>query len=177
MIKTFALGVLMLIGLAGFSQAQKTTVETKYRKISQMIADSQKGNGLFTDLLGSQMLPANDKTESTVLSAINFPNSVKVKFTGRIRKMSKSRKEIVNKWLTDYAEKPHVRYFYVNEIEVEEDGAKYWVMAHENAVVAKLKNSAELKGETILKMKILGYRKKGRTVEPFLLADEQAATV
>lgn len=143
--------------------------ETKYHKISQMIADSRKANGMFADLLGG-MLPAANKTESTVLSAINFPNSVKVSFTGKIRKLSKQRKEIVNKWLKDYAEKPDARYFYVNEIEVEEDGAKYWVMAHENIVVTPLKSIAQ-KDSVVLKMKILGYSTKGKTIEYYLLAD------
>lgn len=168
MIKNLAFAALLLLSLAGFSYGQPTN-ETKYRKISQMIADSRKVNGIFTDLLGG-MMPVSDKTESTVLSAVNLPNSVKVKFTGKIRKLSKQRKEIVNKWLKDYAHKPDARYYYVNEIEVEEDEVKYWVMAHENIVVTPLKNDAQ-KDSVILQLKILGYTTKGKTTDYYLLTD------
>lgn len=168
MIKNFAFAALLVLSAVGFSYGQPTN-ETKYRKISEMIADSRKVNGIFTDLLGG-MMPASDKTESTVLSAVNLPNSVKVKFTGKIRKLSKQRKEIVNKWLKDYAEKPDARYYYVNEIEVEEDGVKYWIMSHENLVVTPLKTAAQ-NDLVILQLKILGYTTRGKTTDYYLLAD------
>lgn len=164
----FVFAVLLLLILAGFADGQSTD-KVQYRKISQMIADSRKANGIFADLLGG-MMPVSDKTESTVLSAINFPNSVKVNFTGKVRKLSKQRKEIVTKWLKEYAGKADARYFYVKEVEVEEDGAKYWVMAHENLVVTPLKSAAR-KDSVILQMKILGSTTKGKTTDYYLLAD------
>lgn len=168
MIRNLIFFSLLLFVPAGFSYGQ-TADKVQYRKISRMIADSRKANGIFADLLGG-MMPVSDKTESTVLSAINLPNSVRVNFTGKVRKLSKQRKEIVTKWLKDYAGKPDARYYYVNEIEVEEEGTKYWVMAHENIVVTPLKTAAQ-KDAIVLQMKILGYTTKGKMIDYYLLAD------
>jgi uncharacterized protein YxeA len=158
--------ILVCFGIGSFAQKQQ-----EYRKISEMIADSQKIGGLLTGLLGDN-LPSSDNIETTNLSAINFPNSVKVKFAGETRKISKSRKKAVDRWLKDYAKTPDAKKFYINEIEVEENGIKYWLMAHENNVVAKLKNSAKKDDEIILSAKILGYSKKGATTDYFLLVDD-----
>lgn len=149
---------------AVFAQAQQKT-----RKISEMISDSQRVNGLLTGLLGSMSSPEN--AETTSLSAVNFPNAVKVINLDETRKLSKLRKKAVDKWLKDYAQTPSEKKFYINEIAVEEDGARYWIMAHETAVVGKLRNASKKSDEIILNLKILGYYKKGQTTDYFLLAE------
>jgi hypothetical protein len=159
---------LILFCLMSFGFGQKTD-EVKYRKITEMIEYSQKTNGMLSDLLGGMGMPNN--SETTILTAINFPNQVKVKYSDDIQKMSKPRKKIADQWLKEYAAQPSMRPFYINEIQVEEDNVKYWIMAHENMVVSKLKNSAQKNSEIILNLKILGYRKKGQSIEYFLLAD------
>ncbi len=165
--KTLIAAILIIVALTVNSFAQKPQ---KYRKISEMIADSQRIGNLFAGLLGGNSA-VSDNTETTSLSAVNFPNSVKVKYTGEIRPISKSRKKAVDAWLKQYAKQSAARKFYVNEIEVEEDGVKYWVMAHENDVIAKLRTSAKKDDEIILSAKILGFYKKGATTDYFLLAD------
>lgn len=157
---------LTLLVFAGFSFAQKNA-DKKYGKISEMIGASQKIGGLFSGLLG-EMPPGG---ETTNLSAVNFPNSVKVKYSGETRKISKARKKAVDKWLKDYAKTDGEKKFYANEISVEEDGKRYWIMAHENNVLGKLKSAVQKTGEIVLKLKILGYYQKGDNTDYFLLAD------
>ena len=158
--------IFVVLIVNSFAQNQQ-----KNGKISEMIAGSQKIGGLLSGLLGDN-LPSSGNVEMTNLSAVNFPNSVKVKFTGETRKISKSRKKVVDTWLKDYAKTPDAKKFYINEIEVEENGVKYWLMAHENNVVAKLKSAAQKDTEIVLSAKILGYSKKGTKTDYFLLADD-----
>lgn len=159
-----SLGLIFAIGTFG----GQISAQTKYGKISEMIKASQRIGGMLSGLFGDA--PAN--AEQTNLSAINFPNSVKVKYLGDVQKIDKSRKKAADKWLKDYAKKEADKKFYVSEIQVEEDGARYWIMAHENNVVAKLKESGKTNSEIVLKLKILGYHKKGDTTDYFLLADD-----
>ncbi|MEP6900503.1 MAG: hypothetical protein ABJA66_02065 [Actinomycetota bacterium] len=165
--KILIIAVLIFVGLNANGFAQK---QQKYRKISEMITDSQRVGGLLAGLLGGNSA-ASGNLETTSLSAVNFPNSVKVKYTGETRKISKPRKKAVDTWLKEYAKQSDARKFYVNEIEVEENGVRYWIMAHENNVIAKLKSSAKKNDEVVLKLKILGYSKKGDTTDYFLLSD------
>lgn len=143
--------------------------QSGYGKISEMIKAAQRISGMLSGMLGDGKMP--DNTETVSLIGINFPNSVKVKYLGEVQKTDKPRKKAVDKWLKDYAEKGADKKFYVNEIQVEENGIKYRVTAHENNVIDKLKADAKVNDEVILKMKILGFYKKGNTTEYILLAD------
>ena len=165
--KIFIIAFLISCVLSGNAFAQK---QQKTRKISEMINDSQRTNNLLGDLLGGG-LENSGNAELTILSAITFPNAVKVKYLDETQKLSKSRKKAVDKWLKDYNKTPDAKKFYVNEIAVEEDGVRYWIMAHETAVIGKLKSSAKKDDEIILKLRILGYYKKGETTDYFLLAE------
>ena len=160
-----AVFVLLVFSVNSFAQSSQ-----KYRKISEMIADSQKTTGLFSDLLGADLLGTNS-VETTMLSAVTFPNEVKVKNLGEKQKLSKTRKKSTDKWLKEYGEMASEQKFYVNEIAVEEDGKRFWIIAHEKSVVEKLKNSAKSGDEIILKMRILGFYKKGQTTDYFLMAE------
>lgn len=165
--KIFIIALLISCVLGGNVFAQK---QQKTRKISEMIADSQKTNNLLAGLLGGGM-ENSDNAELTILSAITYPNAVKVEYLNETQKLSKPRKKAVDKWLKDYKKTPDAKKFYVNEIAVEEDGVRYWIMAHETAVVGKLESSAKKDDEIILNLRIFGYYKKGKTTEYFLLAE------
>ena len=138
------------------------------RKISEMIAASQKTGSLMTGLLGG--LENSENAEITNLSAITFPNAVTVKYSNETRKIGKTRKKALDRWLKEYAGKNAEKKFYVNETAVEEDGVRYWIMAHETAVLEKLKNTAA-GGEIALNVRIFGYYRKGATTDYFLLAE------
>src|SRR5687767_4133849 len=85
------------------------------RKISEMIADSQKtGNLLSGLLLGTGQADSKD-VEITNLTAIAFPNAVKIKYLNETRKIGKTRKKALDKWLKDYAEKASEKKFYTRE--------------------------------------------------------------
>lgn len=165
--KIFIIAFLISCVFGGSVFGQK---QQKLRKISEMIADSQKTNNLLAGLMGGAV-ENSDNAELTMLSAITYPNTVRVKYLSETQKLSKARKKTVDKWLKEYNKSPDAKKFYVNEIAVEEDGARYWVMAHETAVVEKLKSSAKKDDEIILNMRILGYYKKGKTIDYFLLAE------
>lgn len=165
--KIFIIGALIfcLGGADNFAQNRKNP-----RKISEMIADAQKTGNLMSDLLGGT--PADSKNvEITNLTAITFPNAATVKNLNETRKIGKTRKKALDKWLKDYAEKASEKKFYVNEIAVEEDGVRYWIMAHETAVLAKLKNAAQANEAIVLNLRIFGYYRKGSTTDYFLLAE------
>jgi len=162
--KIFIGAVLFLLVFGVNASAQK------FRKISEMIGDSQKTNGLLSGLLGADSGGANS-AETTMLSAITFPNDVKVKYLGETQKLSKTRKKATEKWLKEYGEMASQQKFYTNEIAVEEDGTRYWIISHEKNVIEKLKNSAKKDDEIILKMRILGFYKKGQTTDYFLMAE------
>lgn len=162
--KLFIGAVLLLLVFGVHVSAQKLG------KISEMIAASQKTNDLLPDLIGADLSGANS-AETTFLSTITFPNDVKVKNLGETRKLSKTRKNATDKWLKKYAETPSEQRFYTNEIAVEENGKRYWIIAHEKAVVEKLKSAAQKGDEIILKMRILGFYKKGRTTDYYLMAE------
>lgn len=164
--KIFIVAVVFLFVFSVNSFAQNSQ---KYRKISEIIADSQKTNGLFSDLLGAD-LPGTNSAEKTLLSAATFPNEVKVKYLGEQQKLSKTRKKSTDKWLKDYGETASEQKFYVNEIAVEEDGKRFWIISHEKNVIEKLKNSVKKGDEVVLKMRILGFYKKGQTTDYFLMA-------
>lgn len=165
--KIFIIAFLIFCVLSGGSLAQK---QQKTRKISEMINDSQRTSGLLAGLMGGGM-ENSENAELTILSAITYPNKVKVKYLDETQKLSKPRKKAVDKWLKDYNKTPDAKKFYVSETAVEEDGVRYWIMAHETAVVGKLKSSAKKDDEIILNLRILGYYKKGKTTEYFLLAE------
>jgi RNA binding exosome subunit len=154
-----------IFGGSAFAQNQQKT-----RKISEMINDSQRTNGILAGLMGAGS-ENSDNTELTMLSAITYPNSVRMKYLDETQKLSKARKKAVDKWLKDYNKTPDAKKFYVNEIAVEEDGVRYWIIAHETAVAGKLKSSAKKDDEIILNLRILGYYKKGKTTDYFLLAE------
>lgn len=141
----------------------------KSGKISEMISAANKTGNLVSGLLGGDFLNS-ETAEITNLSAITFPNSVKVKYRGETEKIGKARKKAIDKWLKDYAEKSAEKKFYINQIAAEEDGKKYWIMAHENSVVGKLK-TVKKDDEIILNLQIIGYHKKGKTIDYFLVAD------
>ena len=165
--KIFIIAFLIFAVFSGNVLAQN---QRKSRKISEMIADSQSTSGLLAGLLGGG-LENSDNAELTILSAITYPNTVKAKYLNETQKLSKSRKKAVDKWLKEYNKTPDARKFYVNEIAVEEDGIRYWIMAHETAVISKLKSSAKKDDEITLNLRILGYYKKGKTIDYFLLAE------
>jgi len=165
--KIFIIAILISCVFSANIFAQK---QQKVRKISEMISDSQKTNNLLAGLLGGNSI-GSDNAEMTVLSAITYPNAVKVKYLNETQKLSKQRKKTVDKWLKEYNKTPDAKKFYVNEIAVEEDSVRYWIMAHETEVVGKLKNSAKKDDEITLNLRILGYYKKGQTTDYFLLAE------
>ncbi len=103
---------------------------------------------------------------------VNFPGSVKVIYLDEARKISKSRKKAVDTWLSDYAKTSGEKRFYINEIQVAEGAEKYWIMARENNVIARLKTSSRKNDEVVLKLKILGYYRKGKITDYFLLAED-----
>ncbi|HVE56609.1 MAG TPA: hypothetical protein VNB22_07255 [Pyrinomonadaceae bacterium] len=165
--KIFIIAFLIFCVSSGGTFAQK---QQKTRKISEMINDSQRTNGLLAGLLGGDST-VSDNAEMTILSAITYPNKVKVKYLDETQKLSKPRKKAVDKWLKDYNKTPDAKKFYTNETAVEEDGVRYWIIAHETAVIEKLKSSAKKDEEIILNLRILGYFRKGKTTEYFLLAE------
>jgi hypothetical protein len=165
--KIFIIAFLIFSVLSGNGFAQQ---QQKTRKISEMISDSQRTNGLLAGLMGAGS-ENSDNAELTILSAITYPNAVRIKYLDETQKLSKARKKTVDKWLKDYNKTPDAKKFYVNEIAVEEDGVRYWIMAHETAIVGKLKSSAKKDDEVILNLRILGYYKKGKTTDYFLLAE------
>lgn len=165
--KIFIIAVLIFCagGVDALAQNQKNA-----RKLSEMIADSQKTGNLLSGILGGG--PAgSENAEITNLTAITFPNAVKVKYLDETRKIGKIRKKALDKWLKDYGEKDSEKKFYINEIAVEEDGVRYWIMAHDTAVVAKLKSAARKNDEIVLNVRIFGYYRKGATTDYFLLAE------
>lgn len=164
--KLFIAAFLIFTSLSANISAQK---EEKTGKISEMIAAANKTGNLFSGLLGG-VFPDSENAEITNLSRINFPASVKVKYLGETEKIGKPRKKAIDKWLKDYAEKSAEKKFYVNQIAAEEDGKKYWIMAHENSVMSKLK-ATEKDDEIILNLRVIGYYKKGKTIDYFLVAD------
>ena len=169
--KNLIIAALIALCLATAVFGQETG-ETKYGRISQMIEAAQKAGGVFSDLSGSGGAAGMpDNSESTFLSAVNFPTSVEVKYLGETRRIGKERKKAVDKWLREYARKPDAKMFYTNEFLVEEDGVKYWIMAHENTVVARLSGYSRINDEVSLRLKIPGFYKKGKTIDYFLLAD------
>lgn len=164
--KLFIAAFLIFGFLSANVSAQK---DEKSGKISEMISAANKTGSFVSGLLGGGF-PDSENAEITGLSAITFPNSVKVKYLGETEKINKPRKKAIDKWLKEYAEKPAGKKFYVNQIAVEEDGREYWVMAHENSVIGKLK-TAEKADEIILNLRIIGYYKKGKTIDYFLVAE------
>lgn len=142
--------------------------DEKIGTIGEMISASNKTKNFVSGLLGGDFIDS-DNAEITNLSAVTFPNSVKVKYLGETEKITKPRKKALDKWLRDYAEQSAEKRFYVNQIAAEEDGRKYWIMAHEKLVVEQLK-SAKKGDEIILNLRIIGYYKKGKTVDYFLVA-------
>lgn len=164
--KLFIAAFLIFVGLGANISAQDNE---KLGKISEMISAADNTGILFSGLLGGDFVDS-ENAEIINLSAITFPNSVKVKFLGETEKISKPRKKAIDKWLKDYAEKSGEKKFYIQQIAVEEDGKKYWIMAHENSVVAKLK-TVRKDDEIILNLRIIGYYKKGKTIGYFLVAD------
>lgn len=164
--KLFIAAFLIFVSLGANVSAQDTE---KSGKISEMISAADKTGNLVSGLLGGGFLDS-ENAEITSLTAITFPNAVKVKFLGETETIGKPRKKAIDKWLKDYAEKSAERKFYVNQIVVEEDGKKYRIMAHENSVIGKLK-SVKKDDEIILNLRIIGYYKKGKTTDYFLVAD------
>lgn len=164
--KLFIAAFLIFAGLGVNVSAQDNE---KPGKISEMISAANKTGNLVSGLLGGGF-PDSENVEITNLSAITFPNSVKVKFLGETEKIGKVRKKAIDKWLRDYAEKSAEKKFYINQIAAEEDGKKYWIMAHENSVVGKLK-AVKKDDEIVLNLRIIGYYKKGKTIDYFLVAD------
>ncbi|MCD9185602.1 MAG: hypothetical protein LUM44_04160 [Pyrinomonadaceae bacterium] len=160
--------VLILLIFSADSFSQKSQ---KLRKIREMITDSQKNNSLFSGLLGADV-STDSSVETTMLSAITFPNKIKVKYLDENHKLSKNRKKLVDKWLAEYGEKGSEKKFYLNEIAVEEEGTRYWIISHEKNVIEKLKNSVKKDDEMILQMRLLGYHKKGQTIDYLLMAED-----
>ncbi len=158
--KIFIAAVFIFAGFAAETFAQTSTIE-------KMINSQQKTGNLLAGLLGANDLPSNN-TEFTDLSAINFPNTVKVSYLDETRKLGKIRKNAVDKWLKNYNKTPADKKFYVNETLVEENGETYWIIVKES-VLETLKSKRK-NDSIILKMKILGSYRKGATVDYFLLA-------
>lgn len=152
--------------------AQKTEAP-KYRKISEMIASYQKLNGLFKDTFKLNVPePEEYEThETTILGAITFPNLVKVQYMAKKRVINQIRKEAVNKWWKDFGGFEEMRYFYANEIQVKEDNQTYWIMADENHVITPLEKSVRKNETVVLKMRILGYHRKGKNFDFFLMTE------
>ena len=165
--KIFIIAVLIFCAGALNISAQN---QKNARKISEMIAGSQKTGNLMSGLFGGGSANS-ENAEITNLTAITFPNAVTVKNLNESRKIGKIRKKALDKWLKDYAEKGSEKKFYINEIAVEENGVRYWIMAHETAVLEKLKNEAQANEEIILNVRIFGYYRKGSTTDYFLLAE------
>ena len=153
--------------------AAQTPVQPATRKISEMIADYQKLNGLYTGTFKLNIPKPEDydKSETTILGVITFPNSVKVKYLAKTREINRIRKDAVNKWWKDFGGVADKRYFFVNEIKVKEDSATYWIMADENHVITKLEKTVKKNRTATLKMRILGYHRKGRKFDFFLMAE------
>lgn len=165
--KIFITAFLILSVLGGAAAAQ-TTVKT--RKIGEIIADSEKTRGMLAGLLGDATVNAPN-AETMVLTALTFPNDVRVKYLGETQKTGKTRKKAIDKWLTDYNRTPDERKFYVKELAVEEDGTRYWIVAHAENVLEKLARSVKKGDEVILRLRFLGYHRKGPTTDYFLLAE------
>jgi hypothetical protein len=171
-IKILLVALILLFAPSPKAFAQKTEAP-KYRKISEMIADYQKLNGLYRDTFKLKVPePEEYEThETTIIGVITFPNSVKVKNLVRKRRISDLRKEAVNKWWKDFGGVAEMRYFFVNEIQVKEDNKTYWVMADENHVITPLEKPAAKNKTVILKMRILGYHRTGKKFDFFLMAE------
>lgn len=165
--KKIFIAAAIVCGLVGAGFGQENVRQDR-QKISRMIADSEKTNAMLAGMMGIESGAAGN-SETTILSAVTFPNAVEVKFLGETKKIEKNRKKAADKWLSEHAKTPAARKFYVSEMLVEQDGARYWIMAHEVAVIGKIKNRA---GETlILKMRVLGFTRKGANTDYYLLAD------
>ena len=164
--KLFIAAFLIFVSLCANVSAQDNE---KSGKISEMISAANRTGSLVSGLLGGGF-PDSENAEITNLSAITFPNAVKVKYLGETEKIGKPRKKAIDKWLKDYAERSAEGKFYVNQITVEEDGKKYRIMAHEDSVIGKLKN-VKKDDEIILNLRVIGYYKKGKTIDYFLVAD------
>ena len=170
--------IILALFVCLFVQSQisfaQTAAKKEYRKISEMIADYEKLNGIYKDTFKMDIPLPEDygKSETTILGAITYPNWVKVKYSAKSHKIDSIRKEAVNRWWKDFDGFADNRYFYANEIKVEEDNKPYWLMADENHVINKLKDAAK-KGETVvLHVQIIGYHRKGKKYDYFLMADK-----
>ena len=136
--------------------------------IKEMISRRQTAGAMMSDVFGLDDSPMQN-AELTSLSAIKFPNAVKVEYLSETRKLGKIRKKAVDKWLKDFGKTPADKKFYVNETLVAENNVNYWIIAKES-VLEQLK--ARQKNDSIvLKLKILGYYRKGSIVDYFLMTD------
>ena len=137
-------------------------------KIAEMISATERTNSMMSSVLGA-LGSDGANMEMTNLSAVNFPNTVEVKYLGETRKLSKTRKKAVDKWLKDFADAPGDKKFYTQETLVSENGTNYWIIAKQS-VLDELK--AKQKNDSVkMKLKILGLYRKGTTTDYFLLTD------
>lgn len=159
--KLFIVAFLIFGALTFNAFGQKTT-------IAEMISANQKTSSMLTSILG--MDDAGKKNaEMTNLSAINFPTTAEVKYLDETRKLSKIRKKAIDKWLKDFGNAPADRKFYTQETLVSENDVNYWIIAKES-VIEQLKTKQ--KNDSVkMKVKILGFYRKGSTTDYFLLTD------
>lgn len=160
-----------------FVQTQSSFAQTnnsqEFRKISEMIASYQKLNGLYTDTFKLKVPKPEeyDKVETTILGAITFPNKVKVTYLAKKRGISKLRKDAVNKWWQDFGENSFKGVYYQHEILVKEGNITYWIMSDDYLVVRYFEEAIKKNEEVMLRLRILGYQRKGNKFDFFLMAE------
>lgn len=136
--------------------------------IARMISSGQSTNSMLSDILGMND-PQMKNAEMTNLSAVNFPNTVEVEYLAETRRLGKIRKKAIDKWLKDFGNAPADKKFYVSETLVSENNVNYWIIAKES-VLEQLKTKQ--KNDSIkMKLKILGFYRKGSTTDYFLMTD------
>ena len=123
---------------------------------------------MLAGLLGANSF-GTDNAEFTNLSALNFPNSVEVKYLAKSKQLSKIRKKAVDRWLKEFNKTPNDKKFYISETLVAENGTNYWIIVKQD-VLDKLKTKQK-NDVIVLKMKILGSYQKGAATDYFLLTD------
>lgn len=159
--KLFTVALLIFAGLSIDAFAQKAS-------IAEMISSQQRISRIMSGGLGTGNL-GTENSEETILTAINFPSTIKVTYLAETRQLEKMRKKAVDKWLKDFGKAAGDKKFYVSETLVAENDVNYWIIAKES-VLEQLKTKQKT-AAVKLKLKILGFHRKGSTIDYFLLTD------
>ena len=158
--KLFTVALMIFGFLSLNASAQKES-------IAEMISSSQRINRVLSGALDNNDAGAN--TEQIMLTAIDFASTIKVTYLAETRKLEKTRKKTVDKWLKDYGKASGDKKYYLSETLVSENDVNYWIVAKES-VLEQLK--AKKKNDAVeMNLKIMGFYRKGATTEYLLLCD------